>query len=238
MSTPPRRTIMLSHPRLHTIVNTQPDLCATITEYAQQSGLPSERVLAVFEEPLNAAIFTVEAVGSEIFINTNGPNNHSSTPPNLWSTLRVDTPPETAYLLWRQIRGLQRAGWTVITNPTHINAAIRPLAPPIKIAVNVNNTTAPVLLHPDPQTVTNPTGPAAAVADAGATIAAIIIESGTLDGYVTALKQLGRQRPAITTTYLLCEAPRYNPVTVTVTGHSVAPRAKTLFDITAPAAGS
>ena len=229
---------MLADPRLHHVFTYEPATCATITEYAQACGLPPERIIDLMNDALDAGILTLEPVGGEIFVHTSPTaSNYTRTAaakPNLWAQLRETTNPAGAYLLWRLVRSLQQGGWTVETSQAHIKAGLGPLNPTPALALAVNNTLAPAILHPDSDTLRHQQGPAAALADAGATIVAVIIDSGGLDEAVTAIHHLGTTRPDITTVYLLCEEPSYHPVAVTCTDAAVLGRGKITGHIPIP----
>ena len=225
-----RRTLMLADPRLTQLVNREPEKATTLTEYAQATGLDTNRVVELLKDALDSGSLKFEPAGGEIFIHTAPggrpvPPHMPNVPANLWENLRTHSSPAQAYLLWRLVRGLEAGGWATEAAQERIKAHLGPLQPSPTLAILVDGIVAPLILHPTTEVLANPRGPAAALSDAGATVIGIIVDSGELDPTTTAIRQLCVNRTDIKTVFLILEAPRYNPVAIRADDAAVTPRA-------------
>lgn len=217
----PRQALLLADARLTRLVQKNPEKCATITEYAAETGLSTQRVTDLFGEALDAGEVSLEPYGGEVFLHTAPHGRPSPAPlrdvrPNLWERLRAHGGQAYAHSLWTLYRSLEFAGWRVEANPDRIGADLSKLDPPPQLSIYVDHVLAPLILHPTPAVLANPTGPVPALSAAGARAIGVVLPSGSLDDAITALRTLHHAAPKMAPVpLLLLEAPSYHPVAIT-----------------------
>jgi hypothetical protein len=228
---PSRPILRVNETRLNRVLLNDPHRCATISEYAGATGIPVEQVMDLFGDALDAGYLAVEIWGDEMFLMTSpsgrpGPSNSPQVAPNLWEVLRENAPIEHAYALWRLVRGLQAAGWTVEISAPRILFGLGPLRSRPYIGVRVGSSVVPVLVLPSPTQLAASDGLLAEYERAGAAGLAVVCEAGALDEMVTAVRRwvLARAyQPSMSV--LLLESPRFNPTLLSPDDAAVLPKA-------------
>lgn len=236
MSTPwpnqnqhPARTVVVDEPKLTRLMERTPHLCASVSEYATRTGIPLGRVLDLFSPALEQGWLALEPVGAEVFVNT-APQGRPSPPhtpeiaPNLWERLRVHGGKHVAHQLWLLHRSLEQAGWVVDPVLASIMFGLSPVTPAPQLGLRINHKTHPLLTQQAPSDLASVRGHVARVAEAGADVVAVIVDSGALDEAVTAVRKLYLSGAAQSTAVLLLEAPRYTPLLLSPDGASVVPQ--------------
>lgn len=230
MSTYPstsRRVLVTADPRLTRLMQREPTRCATLSEYSAATGIDTGRVVDLFSEPVADGVLAFEPVGTEVFVHTApsgrpAPRHLPEVAANLWERLRTGRTSQQAYDLWRLVRALELAGWVTETNTARIGFELGPLPEIPAVAITIDTRLAPVVFHPTPEQAADPAGPLGILAEAGSAVVALTCDSGALDDMVTAVRSYHRHSAAPSVVVL--EAPRYNPVPVTASDVSVAPR--------------
>ena len=215
----PRQALLLPDARLTRLMQKNPGKCASISEYAGATGLATHRISELLGTALDCGIVSLEPVGTEIFVRTapSGrpiPEHLPEVQPNLWELLRYHGNKHYAYALWKLYRSLEFAGWKVEADQRLISVGLGRLQPPPQLAIYVDNTLTPLVLHPDLDDISNPAGPVGATAAAGARVVGIVTDEGSLDDTVTAARSLYHSTN-LTIPLRILEAPSYHPVALT-----------------------
>lgn len=228
---PTRRALVVADPRLSRLLQRDPERCASVSEYAQVTGIETGQVIDLIGGALDHGTLSLEIVGEEIFVHTAptgrpGPVHLPEVAPNLWERLREGMTPEGAYALWRLVRGMERAGWRVEANPHRIMFGLSAMQPRPHLGIHVANNIVPLLAHPAAATLSAAGGLLDTFDPAGAATVGVICDSGALDEMVTATRRwvLGR-RGQTGMSVLVLEAPRFNPTLLRPTDAAVTPRA-------------
>jgi hypothetical protein len=213
-----RSNLDLRDPRLKRIMLRDPDRCATLSEYAEATGMAIEEVLEALEHYLDDSSMSLEMAGNEVFIHT-GPNGREpgsltiNVPPNLWEQLRIRSDVDAAHSLWQLIRDMERVGWVIEHRLSRITALLGPLQEQPYIGVMTGHVVVPALLFPSPQVLGSRMGLLEQYEHAGATAVAVVCTEGSLDRVVTAVRRwILDRRLAPEMNVLVLEAPQYNPV--------------------------
>jgi hypothetical protein len=236
---PSRPVLRVNETRMNRLMSHDPLSCATISEYASRTGIPTDEIIELFEPAMAAGHISMEVWGDELFVHT-APRGRSAeidspqVAPNLWELLR-QAPVEHAYALWRLVRGLEEAGWAVESNPHRILFGLGPLRARPYLGVGVRNTVVPVVVLPTSDQLSDPRGTLSDYDEAGAAAVAVVIADGSLDAMATAVRQwmLSRQVPT-SMQILLLEDPRYNPVLIGAADAAVRPRAMSRVMVNEP----
>lgn len=227
---PQRRALVVSEPRLTRLLQRDPEACAALDEYAQRTGIETERVLDLFSPALDAGILGLEVFGDGVFVHTAplgrpGPRHLPEVAPNLWERLRGHGDAAVAYTLWRLMRGLEIAGWRVVANPHRIQFGLGPLPLVPVLGLQVQQAMVPLILQPDLEQLSHPQGPLTIYDQAGAPSVGVVCESGALDATATAIRRWGLTMGTTSSlAAVVLEAPRYAPTLITPGDASVRPR--------------
>lgn len=231
---PTRHPIHVADPRLNRLLVRNPERCASISEYAQASGIDTTRIVELLGPYLDEGSLAIEVAGDEIFVLTAPrgrplPLDVAEVAPNLWEALRTRAGVQEAYVLWRLVRGLEASGWRVHTHPARITFGMADLASPPILGVDVGNSLLPLVVHPSVDDLSDGSGLLAEYDRAGAGAVGIVCQQGYLDEMVTAVRRWSLSRRAVPTmmSVLVLEAPRFNPTLLSPGDASVTPRAVT-----------
>jgi hypothetical protein len=234
---PARRVLTATDPRLTRVMHREPLRCATLSEYAQATGMDATEVLQLLETFLDDGSVSIEVHGEEVFLNTAAagrpvPAHLADTPPNLWETLRHRFDVPHAHQLWRLTRSLEAAGWRVEHNPSRIMFGLGRLSDLPVMGVDVGNTVVPLLLFPSAVALTAADGLLNTYESAGAAAVGIVCAQGALDEMATTVRSwvLGRQVPP-PTSVLILESPRFNPTLLSPRDAAVTPKAVTIHTL-------
>lgn len=203
---------------------------ATLNEYSSATGITVADLISRLSNALDLGIVGLETFGGEVFVLTAPagrpiPAHLPEIAPNLWETLRVRYSLEEAWALWRVARSMSRAGWDVEADPQQVAGSLKHLMDPPAVGVHVRDAVVPVVVGPDPAAIGHSTGLLAEYERAGASVVCLACKNGTLDTLVTAVRRWAvslRVNPSKLTVVLL-EAPRYQPVLLSVQDAAVAP---------------
>lgn len=228
---PSRPIAQVHEPNLHHQVTRNNHRYATISEYAQGSGLDTARVAAAFLPLVDAGVVTLEVAGAEVFVLTSphgrpGMRHLPEIAPNLWEMLRRHSTLEQSYLLWKVVRELERAGWEVEADPGQIASglALVPGMSAPRLGVYVGQRCVPVVAYPSLTDLASPDGVCEAFTRAGSPALAVLVPSGGLDDAVTAVRRWALTRPSPSRLVVLaCEAPSFDPVALTAADPAVRP---------------
>lgn len=227
---PRRRALVVPDSRLTRLLQRNPEACASLDEYAQATGIETDRVLTLLGPAIDDGVLGLEVFNDGVFVHTApqgrpGPLHLPEVAPNLWERLRGHGDVAIAYGLWQIVRGLERAGWQVEANPHRIQFGLghMPFSP--ALGIQVQQTMLPLLLHPDLEELSHPMGPLTVYCNAGAPSVAVVCSSGVLDATTTAVRQWGLRFTGPTGMgVVVLEAPRYAPTLLTPSDASVQPR--------------
>lgn len=228
---PARRMLALADPRLTRVMLREPERCASVTEYAQASGIETSQVIQLLGPYLDDGTLALEIQGDEIFLHTApsgrpAPEHLAQVPPNLWERLRASTTPEFAYVLWKLTRALQASGWRVETNRYRIMFGMAAVSEPPLLGVDVGNVIVPLLIFPAAAAIASTAGLLEQYHRAGSAAAGVVCDAGALEEMVTAVRRwvlAHALTPSMSV--LILEAPRYNPTLITPADGAVVPRA-------------
>lgn len=227
---PRRRALVVADARLTKLMQREPESCASIDEYAQRTGIDTDRILTLLGSALEDNVVGLEIYGETVFLHTAplgrpGPTHLPEVAPNLWERLRTHGERATAYTLWSLMRGMENAGWRVEANPHRIQFGLGPLPFTPALGIQVQQTMIPLLLHPSIDTLAHPQGTLSLYDQAGAPTVGVVCESGALDPVATAVRRWGLANHGRTSlSVVILEAPRYSPTLLTPSDASVRPR--------------
>ena len=230
------RALTLPDARLNRVFQREPERCATLSEYARASGIETGRVMDLLSAALDSGAISFEPVGPEIFVHTAPagrptPIGVPEVSPNLWERLRVHGNKQNAYQLWTLLRSMENAGWVVEANTASIMFSLAPVAPVPELGLTIGNQVFPLMIRPRLEELSTPGQRFNQLSVAGARLVGIIVESGALEETVTAIRRQWMHQYSTSTIALILEGPRYNPVQLSATDASVAPRSVTRADL-------
>jgi hypothetical protein len=228
---PGRRVISVEDPRLNKLLVREPFRYATLSEYASGSGLSVESVAGQIRPYVDRATLGLEVVGGEIFVLTAPggrpiPPHGADVAPNLWEVLRAGAGLPEAHATWSCCRAMEKCGWKVVTDPALVRGGLGHLPSPPLLALELGQSTAPVIIHPPAQVLADPTGVLAEYERAGVAAVAVVCRGGELDSVSTAVRRwvLSHQGFACKVTVLVLEEPRMMPVLISARDAAVTPR--------------
>lgn len=222
----------VSHPGLRDLIHQTPERCAAVSEYAEAIDSGFDDVLDLLAPHLGSGALAVEPAGGQMFLHTapSGrppPARLPGVPPNLWERLRRNAPPEAAFRRWQRVRALERAGWQVRVgrHPSELGCHTARFQP--TMALSASEVLLPVV-GDDPLADTglaDPNGPLGELERAAAVGAVVLVDSGRLDGTVTAVRRWRATHPHATRLLVVAmEEPGYAPVMLTSGDAAVAPK--------------
>lgn len=223
------RHLNLDDARLTSVLQREPERCATLSEYARATGIDAGRVMDLFGPALDCGAVSFEPVGPEIFVHT-APAGRPVQPgvpevaANLWERLRVHGTKENAYQLWQLVRSLEDAGWEVESATARIMFSLSPVHPVPELGVVIANQVFPLMIRPAVEELGAPGRRFDQLSRAGARLVGVVVPSGTVEEAVTAVRRLWLAGFATSTTALILEGPRYNPVQIQAGDAAVASR--------------
>lgn len=233
---PTKPVIQLAEPRLQRLFLSGGGRCASLTEYAQATGIDIITLTGLLAEHLDAGTLALEAVGGEVFVHTapNGRTSHGNlpqVPPNLWEMLRREGDTDHAYRLWRLVRELEVGGWSVEADPRRIPpTSVGEIA---LVALRLGGYVSPVIVLPSADELAHPAGVLSRYERRGLTIVAVICRRGELDLMTTAARRWMFSRPSRSPlSVVVLEAPRYQPVMISTNDTSVIPTSVTREQLT------
>lgn len=222
-------TLVFKDPRITTTMQRYNNRYATLSEYSRATGIELSKLVDLLEPALQTGSLKLETVGSEIFLHT-APNGRNVgvplAPPNLWETIRVYKTPQQAFDTWNLYRRLEQAGWAVEASRNKICFNLKSMQVPPTLAVVISNRLVPLIEFPTSDQIISRTGPLSALCEAGSNMVGVLTASGALDATITATHQFYKAT-SYTPAVIVMEAPRFNPVPVTPSTASVAPRSVT-----------
>ncbi len=209
-----------------------PMRCATISEYAVESGLGVPQVLTAFSRFLEEGSLVLEPVGDEIFVQTRPQTQGYANvivrefPPNLWAEIASRRSQANAYGIWMLIRDMERAGWNIEARPAFARYGLGPTTKPPVFGIFVQNAIIPVSVYPDREALLEEKGVLASFEAAGATSIAVVCSEGALDETVTTVREwMLAKTYQVEMSVLVLEEPRYEPILVRSDDGSVTPHA-------------
>jgi DNA-binding transcriptional LysR family regulator len=217
--------------RLTRLLQQDPLRCASVNEYAGQTGIDVGTVLDLLGPALDASEIHLEPVGGEIFVHTapaGRPVAHGQrqVPPNLWETLREGRSQDEAFSLWRLVRDLEVGGWSV--EPAARRLPVVGGRVPL-LGLRFGPGIVPLLVFPDLSQVANQAGPLTVYERSGVGICAITCRARELDRAATAVRRwMLEHHTRARCDVLLLEAPRYQPVLLTADDGGITPRSVTI----------
>lgn len=237
---PGRTPLNVSDFRLQATFTRTPGRYATVSEYAQATGISTDRIVELIADHLDTGALSLEFYGDEVFIHTApfgrpAPDGVASTAPNLWERLRRRNSVAASYAYWKLIRSLETVGWHVETDTHVVHAGLGRVDTPAVIGITVGPRVVPVLAYPAASQLSNRDGLLTSYDRAGAAVVAVTCDEGRLDEFSSATRRWMLDRrwtPRLAV--MILEAPRYQPVLHTPDDGAVQPisiaRASELFD--------
>jgi hypothetical protein len=225
-------TMYFADARLARVMNGNASSCASVSEYARITGIPTLELVRIFTNERNKEHVELEAVAGELFVLTKGNNSHGNrtVAANLWEQLRENHSEHDSAHLWSLIRALENAGWRTEANYS-ILARLGPATASCSLAVRSGDVLIPVVTDIDETAVSRPSGILTHLSLELVPMIAIMIPSGTLDSYITSVREWYFAFPQTGARVALLEAPTYAPVVVSGADASVAPRNVTIDDL-------
>ena len=229
-----RRTISIDDARLNRSFIRQGHRYATISEYAQASGIDTTDVVALLAELLDDGTLSLEVVDGEVFVNTApfgrpAPAHVADVPPNLWERLRDLGDINQARGVWSLIRALERVGWNVTADRDRILGGRNTIMNAPYFGVEIGTGVVPVIHCPSPQALLGSSGLLSEYERANRPAVAVVCAEGALDEYATTGRRwmLSFAWPPQMSVVLL-EAPRFGPVIISPEDGAVRPVNMTL----------
>ena len=228
---PMRPVISLDDSRLQRLFLQDPTRCASLSEYAQATGIDVAALAGMLATHLDSGTLSLEAVGGEVFIHTAPagrptPAQLPQVPPNLWELLRRAGDTDHAFRLWRLTRELEQGGWLVEADPKRI-----PMTSTGEIALvglRLGAYVSPVVVLPAHEDLSHPAGVLSRFERQSVPLVSVICRRGELDLFTTAVRQWMFSRPLRTPLRVaILEAPRYQPVLLSGSDHAVTPTSVT-----------
>lgn len=228
-SAPARRPLSFDDTRLTHLFQREPERCASLSEYAEVTGIDVPRLLDLLTPALDSGALALESAGGEVFVHTAphgrpAPTHLPEVSPNLWERIRATHDRNPGMRTWRLHRALEDAGWVVEANPAVICFGLSPLGWTPPLGLRIAGRTYPLLAHPERDDLWRSDGRVAALAGAGAGAVAVVIDSGELDDVVTSIRKLHLSGASRGSGVLLLEAPRFAPLLLSAGDAAVAPR--------------
>lgn len=201
------------------------DRAATVSEYAEKSGIPVAQVIDLLEPLLANGLIRLDPCGDQIFVHTapagRAAMGEAALPANLWERLRDRLPENAAYAIWKLIRELERVGWRVETRPAFVQYGMGRISRPPLIGLYLGNMVVPAFLYPLPEEIESYLDEYAA---AGTLSVAVLCRAGALDETVSAVRKWYLSRAeAPNMGVLVLEDPRYDPVAIRPDDASITP---------------
>jgi hypothetical protein len=226
-----RRVGTTSDYRLTRMLQREPLRCASLSEYAQATGIDTVEIIDLLGELLDDGSFAIEVHGDDVFLHTAPagrpvPPHLAEVPANLWETLRSRFSVAHSHQLWKLTRALEASGWRVEHRLGRLMFGLGRLEAPPVMGVDVGNTVVPLLLFPTSVALNANDGLLDTYEAAGAAAVGVVCAQGALDEMSTAVRawMLGRQiLPSMSA--LILESPRFNPTLLTPEDGAVTPRA-------------
>lgn len=229
-SHPPTR-LSVGDARLNRVFRRENERLATVSEYADRAGIPVAHVANLLSEPLSQGALALEPCEDEIFVHTAphgrpGPGRVPVAEPNLWESLRTAHGVDAAYVLWRTVRDLERAGWVVETRPERVLFGLRTPRYHPELGVRTPGTVAPLVLHPTQQELSDRDGVLTDLAAAGAAVVGVVCQSGSLGRTSSAVRKWAMSNPTGNDNLqvVTLEESRYQPTLLSPHDASVEPR--------------
>lgn len=226
-----KRPLVFDDMRLTRLMLTDPRRCASVNEYASATGIAVPRILSLLAPALGAGQLELEAAGGDVFVHTApGGRDGAVLPANLWESLRSGRDQDTAFALWRLVRGLEQGGWKVESDPATIPVIDQHTT---FLALRLGETSmVPLLVLPEPGELAAPSSPLQRYEDAGLRAVAVACRNRELDAIATSVRRWLLAREGRSPLHvLLLEAPHYQPVLLGGADTAVAPRAVTQLNI-------
>jgi hypothetical protein len=228
-----RTPIHVGDPRLNRMLLHEPSKCASLNEYAQACGMPTNQVATLLDEFLDSEAIGLDFFADEVFVNTAphgrpAPDGTVDIPPNLWEQLRVRVGVDTAYTLWKLLRSLERSGWVVEHRLHRIMFGLASVADPPYLGVKAGAIWVPLMIFPSPDALIRSGGLLDQYERAGSSAIGVVCDEQELDSMVTAVRMwaLSKREPPVLSVLVL-EAPRYNPTLLTPRDAAITPVAVT-----------
>jgi hypothetical protein len=226
---PTRPALVVDDFRLQAEITRFADKHASVSEYAQATGLDTDDVVRLLEPYLDTGAVGLEFYGGEVFVHTApkgrpAPAGLASAAPNLWERLRRTNNLERAYAYWQLVRSLERAGWHVKTDSHDVLSGLGQVTEPATIGITVGPRIAPLLAYPATGRLSAPNGLLYEYDKAGATVIAVTCDEGRLEETSSAVRRwILSHHFAPRLSVLILEAPRYQPVLHSADDGSVKP---------------
>lgn len=227
---PGRPVVSVSDHRLNRMLMRHPFRYATLSEYATATGIGIEGVVEQLSPYLDCGSVGLETYDGEVFLLTapRGRPMPAEVPdiaPNLWEALRVGAPIEAAHHAWALCRSLERAGWSVVTDPRSVFAEVGRLSHPPQLALKIGSARVPVVTRVPDVLLAEPTGVLAEYERMGAPAVAVVCPAGRLDSATTAVRRwvVSRQSMPTALTVIVLEMPGLSPVVMSAADAAVTP---------------
>jgi hypothetical protein len=222
---PLKPIVNLADARLQQIFVLENYKFATLFEYSKATGIPSDKLFSLIQPYLESQDMDIDALGGELFLNTNPEINNYSTfqiPPNLWELLRKKAPIENAFNLWSLIRDLESAGWVIDADP--LKAPIDINGVKVLISLKLRTTNFPILILPLMSELGNPAGPLTKYLNTNNKLIAIVVKNDQVEQASTMVRKWILSRPhRADVTILILPEPRYQPIIISSKDLSLSP---------------
>lgn len=212
--------------RLNRAMNQFPERFASISEYAQASGLDVSEVMSLLEPFFEDGSLYLELIKGETFLLT-APNGRpcsddlSDVPANLWERLRVIGNPSDSYASWKLMRGMERGGWSV--RATALNES-RLGGVTTMLQARVGSNIFPVVSYSERSSLLSPIGVLAEAARSGYRAIIVACELGELDQVSTEIRRYLLEGRGKRIYVLVLEAPSFNPILFSINDSAVLPK--------------
>jgi len=212
--------------RLNRALNQFPERFASISEYANASGLDVSEVMRLLEPFFEDGSLYLELIKGETFLLT-APNGRpareelSDVPANLWERLRIIGNPSESFYSWKLMRGMERGGWSVRASGSDECKIGEMLA---MLQARVGSNIFPVVAYSERSSLVSPIGLLAEAARAGHRAIIIACDLGELDEVSTEIRRYLLEGRGKRIYVLVLEAPSFNPILFSINDSAVLPK--------------
>ena len=218
--------------RLTKLIIQDPLRCASINEYSQATGIPTDIILEQLHPYVKDSSISFEAVNGEIFVNTSPPkracnHKHFSFGQNLWEVFRKEKEIKEAKDLFEVYRGLELASWRVEHDSKIV--PMNYLGERTSLALNLGRLVIPLLIFPEAKSLDKDNSPLTHFSKTKLSVLAILTKEGSLDNVVSFIRKWYIETASNTQLdILILESPSYTPYILTGKDGSLKPRSATL----------
>lgn len=200
---------------LNQLMRRDPLRCASLSEYAEATGLPISEVVTHLGPMLDSGAAALETHAGEVFVLTGADGRRrgaATTEPNLWEVIRRHANVADSYRRWRLLRALSRAGWRVEPDVTETMTGVAPVRHVPSAGLRISENLIPLLADITPAAMQMPDGPLSDWAAARLPVVSIVCPPRQLDKFITACRVFFVAHRQTRLQVVILEEPSYSAV--------------------------